>query len=65
MQVPVDDRFEIYEMAVQLATDLDHPLFDTLYHAVALSIADATLVTADARYARKAQRIGRLTLLEQ
>ncbi len=37
-------------------------MFDTLYHAVALE-RDATLVTADLRYARKAERLGHLVAL--
>ena len=35
-----------------LAREIDHPIYDCLYAAVARR-ADATLVTADARFARK------------
>ena len=35
--------------AIELAQQLDHHLFDTLFHAVALSVTGATLVTADHR----------------
>lgn len=42
--------------ACALAIDLDHHLFDTLYHATALEY-DARLVTADDRYYRKAQTL--------
>ena len=43
----------VYQKAVTLAGALDHHLFDTLYHAVAL-VHGATLVTADAKYFKKA-----------
>lgn len=49
--------------AAQLAVDLDHHLFDTLYHAVALETPGAVLVTADDRYARKAEPLGALVRL--
>jgi len=42
---------------------LDHHLFDTLYHAVALSIADTELITADQAYYRKARKQGNILLL--
>ena len=41
---------------------LDHHLFDTLYHAVALE-EGATLVTADAAYFAKAKNLGGIELL--
>lgn len=59
----IDDE-AIYAQAVELALALDHHLFDTLYHAVALSEPGATLVTADRRYYRKARQLGSITLLE-
>jgi len=52
----------VLRRAAALAEELRHHLFDTLYHAVALE-RDATLVTADARYARKALGLGHLALL--
>src|SRR5262249_52332626 len=52
MELPTRDEPEIYFRACDLAADLGHHVFDTLYHAVALSIADARLVTADERYWR-------------
>jgi phage-related protein len=42
--------------AGQLAVDLGHHLFDTLYHAVALE-PEACLVTADDRYHHKARAL--------
>ena len=47
----------IYEKAGEMAADLDHHLFDTLYHAVALK-SDATFVTADEKYYAKALHFG-------
>ena len=54
----------IHGQATTLAVDLDHHLFDTLYHAVALGTPGAVLVTADDRYARKAAHLGSLVRLE-
>lgn len=52
-----------YAKAIELARQLDHHLFDTLYHAVALSIPGAVLVTADRRYFVKAQQLGQIAWL--
>jgi predicted nucleic acid-binding protein len=52
-----------YALAIELARQLDHHLFDTLYHAVALSIPGAVLVTADRRYFAKAQHLGQIAWL--
>jgi len=53
----------IYATAVKLATTLDHHLFDTLYHALALHTPTAVLVTADRRYFDKAHHLGRMVWL--
>ena len=53
----------VYTVACTLSRDLNHHLFDTLYHAVALSLTDAVLVTADQHYFDKAQRYGSISLL--
>ena len=50
----------MYRRAVDLAVRLDHHLFDTLYHAVALETPGARFVTADDRYYRKAHAQGRI-----
>ena len=63
MELPVLGSFEVYERAVRLAADTGQHVFDTLYHAVALSRPDAALVTADERYYRAARRAGRLVRL--
>lgn len=58
--VAIDDA--IYRHASELASRLNHHLFDTLYHAVALE-RDATLITADERYFRVASGEGAITRL--
>lgn len=45
--------------ASRLAAELNHHLFDTLYHAVAFE-HDACLLTADDTYFRKAEKLGRI-----
>ncbi|MEE8524435.1 MAG: type II toxin-antitoxin system VapC family toxin [Thermoanaerobaculia bacterium] len=62
MEFPVADGLEVFRRASTLSKELSHHLFDTLYHAVAIE-ADATLVSADERYCRKAHHLGRLTRL--
>ena len=52
-----------YSRAMSLATQLNHHLFDTLYHAVALETPVATFVTADRRYFDKARHLGQLAWL--
>ena len=61
----VSDEPAIVRRACRLAIELNHHLFDTLYHAVALETADATLVTADQRYLNKARRMGRIIALAE
>lgn len=63
MELPVKAEPEVYTRAVRLARELDHHLFDTLYHAVALNHREATLLTADRRYYSKARGSGRIALL--
>jgi predicted nucleic acid-binding protein len=60
--VPVITELDVYRRAAVLARELDHHLFDTLYHAVALETG-ATLVTADERYWRKASPFGAIAAL--
>lgn len=60
----ISDSAAIYTLAISLAVNLNHHLFDTLYHAVALHEPGALLVTADVRYYNKAKDAGRVTLLE-
>jgi predicted nucleic acid-binding protein len=49
LDAQVMGRDEIYRRAAELAHRLNHHLFDTLYHAVALETG-GTLITADERY---------------
>ena len=56
------DEVEIWSRAVRLSTELKHHLFDTLYHAVALETG-STMLTADARYFRKASELGNIRFL--
>ena len=52
-----------YARAITLATQLNHHLFDTLYHALALETSGAMFVTADRRYFDKAQHLGQIVWL--
>lgn len=63
MEIPVRNSHDVYRHACELAVELDHHLFDTLYHAVALNLRDTTLVTADRRYYQKARKHGAIALL--
>ena len=63
MEFAVSDGAEVYQRACVLAVALRQHLFDTLYHAVALSQPDGVLVTADEQYYRRAVSAGRVTLL--
>lgn len=54
IEMTVVDDPAVYARAVALARQHGHHLFATLYHAVAVE-ASALLITADARYARKAR----------
>ena len=62
MELPVVSDLAIYKRASQVAVALDHHLFDTLYHAVAFE-REATLVTADDHYFRKAKALGSIVTL--
>ncbi len=50
MDIPIVQSVHVYLTACKLSRELDHHLFDTLYHALALSLDDAVLVAADERY---------------
>lgn len=57
------DTAQTYARALDLSIRYRHHLFDTLYHAVALEVADASLITADRGYYDKASGEGRIILL--
>ena len=64
MELETTADAEVYKHASRLAKQLHQHLFDTLYHAVAIA-NDALLVTADARYLRKAERVGNIVALDE
>jgi predicted nucleic acid-binding protein len=64
MRPLVVSSVSVLRRAADLSIDLDHHLFDTLYHAVALE-EDATLVTADETYFAKAKHLGGIVLLAE
>lgn len=55
----------VYLKAVQLSLQLSHHLFDTIYHAAALTHPSATLITADEKYRVKAEPLGRVLPLKR
>ena len=57
------DASKTYTTALELSIRYQHHLFDTLYHAVALHVPGASLITADRRYYDKASGEGRIILL--
>lgn len=63
MKFPVIETPEIYRHASGLSRSLGHHLFDTLYHATALNLGDAYLITADEKYHGKAADHGHILLL--
>lgn len=65
LEFPVSVSIEIYQKACELSASLHHHLFDTLYHAVALSEPGAVLVTADEQYYRKAYKVGGIVRLRE
>ena len=63
LEFPVVTSLEAYHKACDLSASLKQHLFDTFYHAVALIETDATLVTADDQYYRRAHKAGRIVRL--
>lgn len=63
MEFPVAGESEVYRLACELGATLGQHVFDTLYHAVALTRTAASLITADERYFRKARHVGAVELL--
>ena len=63
IEMQIIESEAVYSRAMALAQRHGHHLFDTLYHAVALEVDDAVLVTADVRYARKARAEGHIMAL--
>ncbi len=65
LELPIANSKMIYQRACSLAITLNHHLFDTLYHAVALEIPNACLITADQRYLNKAKSLGNILSLSE
>ena len=64
MEFHMTTEWEVYEQACRLSVDLNHHLFDTLYHAVALQSSNTLFVTADTQYFRKAAKLGHIIELK-
>ena len=62
LELPIADELEILTRSCAIAEQLSCHVFDTLYHAVALE-RDATLITADDEYYRKARKLGHVIRL--
>ena len=62
LEFPISNSLETYQLASKIAVQLNHHLFDTLYHAVAIN-QQATLITADKKYYQKAKEFGSIVLL--
>lgn len=65
LEFPVVTDIEVYHKACDLSASFKLHLFDTLYHAVALTEPSTTLVTADDQYYRKAHKAGRIVRLKE
>ena len=59
----VEDSPSVYVLGAELSIELQHHLFDTLYHAIAIHTEASTLITAHDRYFSKAQGLGRIQRL--
>lgn len=64
LELAVEADARTYKRASRIAAQLDHHLFDTLYHALALE-RGAVLVSADDRYVRKAGKLGNVVSLRE
>lgn len=56
------DTYDVCLAAANMSADLKLHIFDTMYHAVAISCG-ATLITADEAYFVKARKLGHVCLL--
>lgn len=64
LAIPTRDDALIYSRAMHLSRDLGQHLFDTLYHALALESEGAVLVTAEQKYLKQAEAVGRIRSLQ-
>lgn len=65
LEFPTSSSMAVYLKACDLSDSLKQHLFDTLYHAVALTEPDTIFVTADDRYYRKAASAGKIVRLKE
>ena len=65
MDYTAADGHAVYLKAVQIALNLNHHLFDTIYHAAALTHPSAIFVTADNKYRLKSESLGKILPLER
>lgn len=65
MEFPISSGMDVYLKACDLSGSLKQHLFDTLYHAVALTEPDTIFVTADDRYYRRAASAGKIVRLKE
>jgi predicted nucleic acid-binding protein len=63
MEFPVANDLVVLKRASRIARELQHHLFDALYHAVALEHG-RTLISADHHYFRKAAPLGQILRIE-
>jgi predicted nucleic acid-binding protein len=61
-EMTISDHPETYQAVIRLSVELNHHLFDTLYHAAVLNMPDTVLITADETYYRKAKDYGQIKL---
>ena len=64
LEMTISDHPETYQTAIRFSVELNHYLFDTLYHATALE-TDSVFLTADRRYYERAAHLGNIMLLGQ
>jgi predicted nucleic acid-binding protein len=65
MEFSVLEDLDTYTLACQMAIQSQQHVFDTLYHATALCQPNATFVTADDRYFRRAENFGNIVRLKE
>jgi predicted nucleic acid-binding protein len=65
LEFRISSAIEVYQKACELSASSGDHLFDTLYHAVALTERNAMLVTADERYYKKAHKAGKIMRLKE
>lgn len=63
MEFSILDNPDVYQEASRLSVRLQYHLFDTMYHALALTNPGVHLITADERYYRKARHVGAIEAL--